>query len=189
MHYKVFLTLLILHLSTASYAQMDEGARLPSIPETFDLLTSRWLSLSEQITTYEGLGQFCDDVTFRTRTIETLNFIHHYDSVVMNMLLDPTQTANLSHKQFKKSLNELQKFEEKYSSANFLRHLKHNCGMYRDLEREKKSLKGNSGMYSYDGQVLLIESDIQKYIKHIDKRIQSIDEHVRLLDIQIPKSD
>lgn len=183
---KHILTLaMVIFCASLSNAQMDDSDKPMAIDEAYDVLIEEWFKVSDELSSYYGLATFCDNADFRNDVLDVLNYIHHYDSLVLKALMDPTQSMNVDHKEYKKSMKLLSSFEEEYSSKNFIAHLKSNCGMYRDLEREKDDLKGASGSYSYDGQIILIESDIQKYVKRIDKRVKALTDHVQLLGIEV----
>ncbi|MEP4596800.1 MAG: hypothetical protein ABJZ92_11410, partial [Cyclobacteriaceae bacterium] len=183
---KHILTLaLIIFCASLSSAQMDDSDKPMAMDEAYDILIEEWFKVSDELSSYYGLASFCDNADFRNDVLDVLNYIHHYDSLVLGALLDPTQSMDVDHKEYKKSMKLLNAFEEEYSSKKFIAHLKSNCGMYRELEREKDDLKGASGSYSYDGQIILIESDIQKYVKRIDKRVKALTDHVQLLGIEV----
>ena len=55
----------------------------------------------------------------------------------------------------------------------------------------QETLKNESGMYSYDGQVIMLETRLSKYLKHLTKKVDMIEEHIhhihpdQLLDIKL----
>lgn len=149
-----------------------------SIEEEYDLLTSEWLLVSEELKTYGGLSQFCTDADYRDQTLHVLNLLHHYDSLLLNLLMDPTAGLDISHKEYKNALADLHEIEDKYDPKTFMAFLRESCITRNELERDKENLMKASGMYSYDGQLLMLETQQRKFLKQIDKRVTLMDEHV-----------
>ncbi len=152
-----------------------------SIEKEYDKLTAEWLKISGQMKTYQGLATYCKDAEYRTHSVHVLELLHHYDSLVLDLLNDPTVAGQIDHKEQHKTLKDIEKFEEKYSIKEFIGLLKESCKTRRDLEKNKKDLVKESGMYSYDGQILVLETQIRKFLNHIDKRIITIDDHLHLI--------
>lgn len=165
------------------HAQLYEAEALPNVRDRYDMLTGRWQGISAQLENYEGLGRFCDNAQFREQTLHTLSLIHHYDSLVMRSLLDPSKSLDVSHGEIKHTLKDIHKFEEKYGVKSFLEHLKSNCIMYREIESDKEASQKDTGVYSYDGQKLILETELNTYMKHVSKRVEAIEKHLHLLDI------
>lgn len=149
-----------------------------NIEEEYDLLTEHWLEASDVLKTYDGLGLLCNDAKFRHNTLEILSLIHHYDSVLLDLMKDPTVELEISSHEYRKTMKELQAFEAEYGVKSFVSFLKESCITRRDLERNKEELQKDSGMYSYDGQRLVLETNLGKFLKHIDKKVVSIDKHI-----------
>lgn len=148
------------------------------IEDEYDLLTAQWLETSEQLKTYSGLGAFCNNANFRNETIETLQLIHHYDSLVLDILQDPTLIADVSHREYKRTMKDLEKMETDYSIKSFIDVLRESCITRKTLEQDRDELQKESGMYSYDGQVMVMETKLNKFLKHIDKKIEDMDAHI-----------
>lgn len=166
--------LLIIAITQAhaqSYVTID-------IEEEYDFLTTQWLKVSDDLSHYGGLSAFCTSSEYRTYTLELLELLHHYDSVVLDMLKSPTNDLDISSKEFKKTMKDIAKFEQEYDVRGFISFLRESCVTRNELERDKQDLKKEVGMYSYDGQVMMLETDLQKFMKKIDKRIVAINEHV-----------
>lgn len=159
------------------YAQSDLDQH-DSIEQMYDLLMNDWLKVSERLKTYEGLSEFCAQPDFRDYTTHLLAQLHHYDSLLIDLLENNEDSLDGSHREHMKTLKEIQKFETKYSMRGFLVHLRENCIARNEIEKSKKDTQYASGMYSYDGQVAVVEADIHTFLKHIDKRVISIDEHI-----------
>lgn len=174
---KIILVTLIL-LTHKGMAQMATN-----IEEDFDFLTAEWLDVSGELKTYGGLERFCTSADFREKSIDILSLLHQYDSLVLEILLDPSYDLEISHREYKHTIKDIQKFEEEFSIQDFIAFLKKNCRTWKDLERNREDLMKASGAYSYDGQRLVLETQLRKFLKHIDKKIIAIDDHVHLIHI------
>ncbi|WP_424963407.1 hypothetical protein [Ekhidna sp.] len=148
------------------------------IEEEYDFLTTQWLNVSDDLSHYGGLSAFCTSEEYRSYTMEILDLLHHYDSIVLDMLRNPTVDLDISSKEYKKTMKDIAKFEEDYDVKGFISFLRESCITRNDLERNKEDLKNEVGMYSYDGQIVILETDIQKFMKKIDKRIIAINDHI-----------
>lgn len=154
-----------------------------NIEDDFDLLTAEWLSASGELKTYNGLDRFCTSPDFRETTLDVLDLLHHYDSLVLEILLDPSYDLEISHREYKHTIKDIQEFEEEYSIKDFVAFLRKSCGTRNDLERNKEDLIKESGMYSYDGQILVLETQLRQFLKHIDKKVIAIDDHLHLIHV------
>jgi hypothetical protein len=149
-----------------------------TIEDKYDQLTEQWLELSKELKNYEGLAGFCANEEFRNYTISILSEMHHYDSVVMGFLLDPSTEVLIGHHEYVATLKELEKMEEEGSIKEFMSFLRGSCVVRNDLEKKKDDVKNDVGMYSYDGQIVILETEIHRFLTHIDKRVISIDKHL-----------
>lgn len=174
--FKVAIFMAAISLSSFSQAQMIE--------EEFDALTAEWLEISEQLKTYDGLGYFCKSKEFRETSLSVLRQLHHYDSLILEVLLETDESKlGVSHREYKHTLRDIEKFEEEYGIREFIAFLKEGCVTWKGLEKDKEMLVKESGMYSYDGQLLVLETQLGKFLKHIDKKVIAIDEHIHLIHI------
>lgn len=156
-------------------------AQATNIEEEYDLLTAKWLEHSGKMKTYGGLAEFCTEASFRGETVQVLELIHHYDSLLLDILFDPSLDLSVSAKEYKHALRDIQGFEREYGVKQFITFLKGSCNTRNELERNKETLMKESGMYSYDGQILVLETELRKYLKVIDKKVLAIDDHVHLI--------
>lgn len=180
---KPILFLSLIFFGTAVYAQDTDKSQELSLEQEFDQLVTEWEALSEDLSTYSGLKSYCTIDAYKANVINTLGIIHHYDSLVLQIITDPAEMALLEDKEQKATLKEIEKFESEYSTTAFMIKLKDECKFRRDIEHDKKYSKNDIGANSYDGQILLLETDLRKYIKHIDSRVEHIDNHVHKLHI------
>lgn len=149
-----------------------------NIEDEYEFLTGHWLKMSEDISHYYGLSAFCTNSEYRTYTIEVLELLHHYDSVMIDLLKDPTADIDISSHEYKKTMKDIERFEGDYDLKGFIAFLRESCITRNQLERDKETLKKEVGMYSYDGQVMMLEAEVNKYLKKIDKRILAINKHI-----------
>lgn len=152
-----------------------------SIEQQYDLLTAQWLELSGNLKTYQGLNTFCTSPEYRTSSIEVLGHLHHFDSLVLDLMKEHQGEFAISHKEFKATLKDIEKFETEYGIKAFITVLKGCCDSRRDLERHKKELVNEIGANSYDGQILILENYLRKFLHHIDKKVLAIDDHLHMI--------
>lgn len=165
-----------------AFTLLAQNNQVPvSLEEQYDVITSEWLSRSGELKTYSGLAGVCTDAQYRKKTIEILSAIHHYDSLVLDALNDPANIMKIDHKEYVSSMKDIYKFEAEYGVRSFISLLRESCETRQDLEQNKEDLKKESGQYSYDGQILVLETEIRKYLKHLDKKVIRIDDHLHLL--------
>ena len=169
-------------------AQDSSGDQEQSLEKEFDDLVERWESASGELSTYGGLKSYCTIDTYRANVVGLLGEVHHYDSLVLNIITDPTERAKMDSKEQAATKKEIEKFESEYSTTNFMIKLKEECKFRREIEHDKKYSKNDIGANSYDGQILLLETDLRKYIKHIASRLEHIDKHVHKLHIDDVRS-
>ncbi|MEQ6121440.1 hypothetical protein [Reichenbachiella sp. MALMAid0571] len=151
------------------------------IEEEYDHLTAQWLEVSGELKTYSGLTTFCKNPEYSTHTVKILETLHHYDSLVLDIMENNAISQDVNHKELKKTSKDITKFETEYGIKAFIEFLKESCNTRKDLEKNKKELMKDSGMYSYDGQLLVLETQLRKFLLHIDKRIVSIDDHLHMI--------
>jgi hypothetical protein len=190
---KVFYTLLAMSLtflSLSSSAQSLEDSKLIQYLETskliedqFDLVASNWLEKSAPLKTYSGVKEYCINLEYRTSVDQTLKEIHNYDSLILTSLEDPASYLGSNEKEGKKTLKDIQEMEEEYSVVNFINSMKETCAYRKKLERKSDDLRRATGDQSYDGQVLLVEAELRKYLNKIDRLTLRIDDHLHVLHI------
>lgn len=158
-----------------------------SIEDDFDLLTSEWLRISGDMKTYHGLNEFCTSREYRKTALDILDLLHHYDSIVLETLLDPSNNLEISHREYRKTIKDIEEFETEYGIKDFIAFLRESCSTRNELERSKDDLVKDSGVYSYDGQILVLETQLRRYLKNIDKTILAIDDHLHLIHVDAIK--
>ena len=153
-----------------------------SLGAMVDRVTYGWDTEAENLEYYDGLLKFCKDKEYRESTIALLNEIHHTDSVLYERAKVAQKRS--SDKEIEKLIKSIEKFEEKYSMRTFIKFLSTECKSKKALEKESDDLKTEVGSDSYDGQAYIMEVEMQKFVKHITKRVDLIRKHVHKLNIQ-----
>lgn len=169
MRRSIFTTALAL-FGASLFAQESVGAKLEE-------LTLKWDGEAEKLATYEGLGEFCSIKPYREEMVETLRGIHHYDSVLYQIVAKKARFGGDS--EMKKTLKDIEKLESEYSIRDFLTFLHEECNARNDIERNARRTGEDK-----DGEAYLLETELAKYVKHITKRIDVVREHVHHLNIK-----
>ncbi len=165
-------------ITSSLYAQEGEE----NVITKFDDIVTRWDILSDDLGSYEGLNKYCTQKQYQDEVITILNEIHHYDSVLYDKL---SQKARFSkNHELKKTLEQIEQFEDEFKSPSFLKKLHDECVGRREIEKDAKETKNDIGMNSYDGQVLVLEADLHKYIIHITRLVDHIKDHIHHLHIE-----
>lgn len=152
-----------------------------NIANEFDMLDADWHEIANKIDNYEGFNEYCSNKDYQLKVMETLHQIHHFDSLVLDRLNDPTYVMN-EHER-KATLKEISKFESKYSARSFVVTLKKECKARREIERDSKHNAVAFGGESYDGQKYVLEVELGNYVHHITKIVDHIDKHVHHLNL------
>jgi hypothetical protein len=164
---------LSLVLALSSYAGFSQEETLG---QKINQLTFDWDLKSEELNSYEGLGEFCQNLDYRTEFVQLLNDIHHYDSVLYQRLLRASRTHH--SRDIQKAIKDIEEFEKGYSMKKFIHFLHQECIDQKDIEKHAKELKTEIGSESYSGQIYILEIELNKYIKHITTRVDHIRKHV-----------
>ena len=169
----IFLTTL-LFIGGIAIAQEDER-----LDDKIDEITYNWDLEADKLSSYEGLAQLCTDESYRSEILALLNEIHHYDSVLYDVLLKLSRTS--SDKEIKQTLKDIKKFEENYDTQSFISFMSGECKAMREIESHSEETANDVGINSYSGQVYLLETELFKYVKHVTARVDKIRLHVHHL--------
>ena len=173
------LFLIILCISPfIGFAQKDSSSLLAHIDE----VTNKWNDVSDEMSTYRGLQQYCSNRAYKDNILETLNGIHHYDTVIYNVLVKKNRFSK--SKDIDHALRDIKKFETKYHPSKFINFLHEECKFRRDIEKNKDESKTSFGSESYDGQIVILETELQKYVKHVTKLVAHINKHSHHLHLE-----
>jgi len=179
MKLKTLLLAFVLPFSLAA----QYGDELP-IDDQFDLLAGEWLQKSEILHTYAGVNEYCQNPSFRAETDQILKEIHHYDSLIIKKLSDPTSYFAYNAKEEKKTLKDIIELESEFSFDNFLNQMRSSCEFRNEIESNAKTLKNGNGFESYDGKILVLETEIAKYLNKIDRLVLRVDNHIHVLEVE-----
>ena len=157
--------------SVLAMAQEEER-----LDDKIDQITYKWDLEADKLSSYEGLQELCLDENYRTEILSLLNEIHHYDSVLYDILLKLSKTSD--DKEIKKTLKDIKKFEEEYGTQSFITFMSDECKAMRDIEKHAEETANDVGINSYSGQVYLLETELYKYVKHVTSRVDKIRNHV-----------
>ncbi len=149
-----------------------------NVGEKIEELTLAWDGEADKLATYEGLTEFCTVEPYRNRMIETLRGIHHYDSVLYDVISKKARYGG-GDAEMKKTLKDIEKFETDFSIKEFLVFLHEECNARNDIERNAKKTGENK-----DAEAYVLETELNKYVKNITKRIDILREHVHHLNIK-----
>ena len=173
--------ILFLALFSCTNAVADEFPNdRPVEKEKFSILFQQWESVAEEITTYTGLRKYCYNADFQQNVDHILLQIHRYDSLLYNVLIQ--QKGSLSSRKVKKALKNMEDFEERYKAYHLAGRLNEECASQQKMERSYRKTKHNTGVHSYDNQVIVTEAYLRKYAKNISRLMKYIDKHLYLLD-------
>ena len=172
----------LLFLSFAISINTTLLAQEESLGESIDRITFSWDTESLGLTDYQGLTKFCKDVDYRNTIIDLMNEIHHYDSVLYDKAI--LAQSRSTDKEIEKLIKEIESFEGKYSPKNFVHFLKIECDSQKELEKNAEDLSTAMGEESVDGQIYVIEVELQRYVKHLTHRVDNIRKHVHHLHIK-----
>jgi len=148
-----------------------------SVTAKMDELTAKWDAEAEKLSTYDGLSQFCTSAAYRTDVISTLKGIHHLDSMLYDMISKKSKYGNATD-EIKKTLKDIEKVQTEYSMKSFLVFLNEDCKARNEIEKNAKKTGEDK-----DAEVYVLETELSKYVKHITKQIDLIDDHMHHLNI------
>ncbi len=173
----MFQKLLVLPLLLLLFCSQIEAqdADQENIVEIIDDLTSQWEESATLLDSYDGLEDYCRNKVFRNEMKDLLNKIHHYDTVLYNIVIEKYNTDK--NKEAKATIDDINTVEVEYTTLSFLKFLRTECGKFNDIEKNY----GKAGGEIYEQEVEALEEELDKYIVNITRRIEIIDEHVHHL--------
>jgi len=177
---KFLLVFLCLVVGSGSFAQSEIEAPLK---DQFDYVSMNWLGKSERLKTYSGIDEYCQSHDFRGSVNDLLSEIHAYDSMIVAKLNDPLSYLNLNAKEERKTLSDIQSLESEYGTAAFIEKMREACVFRNEIEQNAEDLRNGVGYESYDAKVMVLETDMIRYLKKIDKLVFKVDDHLHVLDV------
>lgn len=157
-------------------AQVEQEGRLD---DKIDEITYKWDLEADKLSSYQGLSNLCTDEKYRKEIFGLLREIHHYDSVLYEVLLKLAETSK--DKEISKTLRDIKKFEEEYDTKSFIHFMREECEAFVEIEKNAEETKNDVGYSSYSSQVYMLETELYKYVKHVTKQTDKIRTHVHHL--------
>lgn len=177
----IYFTFLIF-ISTSLLSQSD--VKNDRLDEEIDRVTYKWDLEADKLASYEGLQNLCADESYRLEVFDLLKEIHHYDTILYQVLV------KLSHqskdREIQRTLKEIKRFEEEYDIEAFVHYMHLECNAMLEIERESDNTRNEVGFISYSSQIYLLETELIKYVKHITKRVDRLRLHVHHLSRHYP---
>ncbi len=166
----IWLILILTVTLGAAYGQEQRP-----IVEIVDELTIKWDNEAKVLDSYKGLENYCHNRVYRMETIDLLDKIHHYDTVLYAIV--STKYKDSQDTEAKATLDDIETLEADYTTLSFKKFLREECGKLNDTERNYGAQHGEM----YEKEVALLEEELDKYIVSITRRIDIIDEHIHHL--------
>ncbi|MFK7952565.1 MAG: hypothetical protein AB8B73_06935 [Ekhidna sp.] len=168
---KILATLLLTSSLCVLQAQETE------IAKTIDALTVKWDKNAIALESYDGLGKFCSNSSYRKEIISLLDEIHHYDTLlygIVNRKFDANEDEEA-----KATIDDINTLESEYTTQAFKKFIHQECNSYNEIEKNLGSAKGKK----YEKEVSKLEKELIVYVEEVTKRIDLIDEHMHHLHI------
>jgi len=172
---KIMFGLFVVLFNTSLFSQEETGR----LDEKIDELTYKWDLEADKLSSYEGLTNLCADENYRIGIFQLLGDIHHYDTILFNVLTDLSKRKH--DKEINKTLRDIKKFEEEYDMKSFIHFMREECEAMINIEKHANETKNEVGYTSYSSQVYLLETELFKYVKHVTDRVDKIRDHVHHL--------
>lgn len=167
------------HLFTITLLSMisiTATAQEEDIVAIVDDLTIKWDKQALQLETYMGLKYYCTSDNYRETTIDLLDKIHHYDTLLYGIVT--RKYANTKDKEAEATLKDIIELEADYTTASFKEFLEEECEGFTEVEENYS--KEDSDYYK---EMKKLEKEMAKYVLSITTRIDIIDEHIHHLDL------
>lgn len=152
-------------------------AQSEDIVAIIDDLTIKWDKRAAELGKYTGLKYYCTSDKYRTETIELLDKIHHYDTVLYQVVTE--KYKDTKDKEAQATIDDILTVETEYTTPNFKKFLTEECTKYEEAGEEYGTQSGSK----FYKEVEKIEKELDKYVSKITERIDLIDEHVHHLKL------
>lgn len=168
---KTLFTLTLLTMSLCSFSQEED------IVKIIDDLTIKWDKRASDLEKYSGIKYYCTAENYRVETIELLDKIHHYDTLLYQIVSEKYE--DIKDKEARATLKDILTVETDYTTPNFKAFLGEECDRFNEIGEKYEQ---TSGSKFYD-EIEKLEKELTKYIESITTRIDLIDEHVHHLKL------
>lgn len=157
-------------------AAQEEGR----LDDKIDELTYKWDLEADKLSSYNGLISLCEDKAYRTEIFDLLKQIHHYDTVLYNVLLGLAEKKH-HDKEVDKTIKDIKKFEEEYDLHAFIEFMREECKAMQEIEKKADDTRNEVGLTSYSSQTYMLETELYKYVMHVTAKVDKIRKHVHHL--------
>ena len=171
---------ILLFIPSALKAQSE--VEIP-LADQFDAVAIEWIDKTKYLKTYQGVNEYCQNPNFRKSVNKLLVTIHSYDSLIVNKLDDPSAYLGWNMKEEKKTRSDIASFEKDFQLDDFIDEMREACLFRNEIEENSENLKNGVGIESYDAKVMVLETEVSRYLNKIDKLVLRIDDHLHVLDI------
>ncbi|MEP1032541.1 hypothetical protein [Ekhidna sp.] len=154
-----------------SYAQDED------IVAIIDDLTIKWDKQAESLEKYSGMKYYCTSEQYRDKTINLLDKIHHYDTLLYNIVTE--KYKDVKDKEAQATIKDILTVETDYTTPSFKAFLKDECVRFAEIEEKYDKSSGSP----YFKEVEKLEKELSKYVINVTKRIDLIDEHIHHLKL------
>ncbi|MEQ9405637.1 MAG: hypothetical protein RIM99_18755 [Cyclobacteriaceae bacterium] len=155
----------------------SEGQEKVSIVTIIDDLTVKWDQAALELKIYQGIQNFCAEKTYRGKTIELLDNIHHWDTSLYFIVRN--KYALNEDEEAEATLKDIEVLETEYSTQNFKKFIQDECARIKEIEDGFSSETPRE----YERNVKRFEKELIKYVNSITSRIDIIDEHIHHLKL------
>lgn len=158
-------------ISILSYSQDED------IVAIIDDLTIKWDKQAASLEKYSGMKYYCTSEVYRDKTIGLLDKIHHYDTLLYNIVTE--KYKDVKDKEASATLKDILTVETEYTTPSFKAFLKEECARFTEIEEKYDKSSGSQ----YYKEVEKLEKELAKYVINVTNRIDLIDEHVHHLKL------
>lgn len=147
------------------------------IVEVIDDLTVKWDEQAIKLKTYQGVQNFCATKAYRTKTIELLDEIHHWDTSLYFIVRE--KYASTEDEEAIATLKDIETLETEYTTEKFKEFIHDECATLKEIEDHFDA----AAVRTYEKEVKRFEKELIKYVNTITNRIDIIDEHIHHLKL------
>jgi hypothetical protein len=156
-------------LSITAFAQNEDQILIEA-----DDLRYQWDDEALILESFEGMERYCDEKKYRAEITDLLNTIHHYDTLLYNIVLEKYDEEE--DLQAKEALTDILTVESEYTTPNFVQFLSVECGKVKTIEKHLRKIGNHT-----DSEIERLEKELVRYIDAVTERIDLIDENVHHL--------
>ena len=168
---KRLLIILLFFTVFTSYSQSE------NIVSIIDDLTIKWDKQAAKLEKYSGMKYYCTSEAYRDNTINLLDKIHHYDTLLYFIVSEKYE--GVKDKEAAATLKDILTVETDYTTPNFKAFLGDECDRFKEIEEKYDKSSGSP----YYKEIEKLEKELSKYVINVTKRIDLIDEHIHHLKL------